>query len=71
VKYDQEAIDKQERFKKAFEELEQMGIELLDAGRPQSLFLTALEEAYMWTGKGIRDEQIKRTPGTVHAAERG
>jgi hypothetical protein len=70
VKYDQESVTKQEAFKKKFEELEAMGIELLKASRPQSLFLTALEEAYMWTGKAIRDEQIFRDSLTAHVPER-
>lgn len=29
-------------------------------GRAKSLALTALEECYMWIGKGIRDDQIKK-----------
>ena len=71
VKYDAEAIEKQEKFKKVFEELEKMANELLVASRPQALFLTALEEAYMWTGKSIRDEQIARNSLPAHAPERG
>lgn len=71
VKYDQESTDKQEKFKKAFEILEAMGNDLLVASRPQSLFLTALEEAYMWTGKSIRDEQIARNSLVAHTPERG
>lgn len=29
----------------------------LSSGRPKSLVMTKLEEAYMWVGKSIRDEQ--------------
>lgn len=69
VAYDAIAKEKQERFKGAFEALEVMGGDLPD-GRAKSLFLTALEEAYMWTGKAIRDEQIARVPETPHEAAR-
>jgi hypothetical protein len=58
VKYDAEHQQTQARFRQKFEELEKLGAELLIGGRAQSLFMTALEEAYMWTGKAIRDAQI-------------
>jgi hypothetical protein len=32
--------------------------------------MTKLEEAYMWTGKAIRDDQIARNSMTEHVAER-
>ncbi len=70
VKYDAEAIAEQEAFKVKFEELEAMAAGL-KAGRAQALFLTALEEAYMWTGKAIRDEQIERNSQPAHVPERG
>ena len=60
VRYDEDSVTKQEAFKAKFEELEQMGIDLLPPGRARSLLSTKLEEAYMWTGKAIRDEQIAR-----------
>jgi hypothetical protein len=66
VKYDDESIKKQEAFKAKFEELEQMANELLEHSRPRSLFFTGLEESYMWIGKAIRDEQIKRNAQTEH-----
>ena len=69
VRYDAEATTTQEAFKQKFEELETMA-ELLKDGRAKSLFLTALEEAYMWTGKAIRDEQIARGSQVEHVAER-
>lgn len=62
VKYDEQAIKQQAIFKDRFEELERFASELKD-GRAKSLFLTHLEEAYMWTGKAIRDEQIARSGG--------
>lgn len=70
VKYDQEAIDKQEAFKAKVEDLETM-VHSLGAGRPQSLACTKLEEFYMWVGKAIRDEQYRRIPQTPHQPERG
>jgi hypothetical protein len=70
VRYDELATANQEYLKQKFEELERMGLELLKPGRAQSLFLTALEEAYMWTGKAIRDEQIQRNSQPAHVPER-
>lgn len=63
VKYDDEAAMKQMLFKRMFETLE-ASVDQLSDGRAKSLVYTKLEEAYMWIGKAIRDEQIKRT-GTV------
>lgn len=59
VKYDDVAAENQRAFKAMFEELEKHVIATL-SGRPQSLALTKLEEAYMWVGKAIRDEQVAR-----------
>lgn len=70
VRYDSYSAEKQEKFKKVFEELEEMALNLLPDSRPRSLFLTALEEAYMWTGKSIRDEQINRGVQPEHVPER-
>lgn len=59
VKYDQLAEADQKFFKEAFVSLERSLSQHRD-GRAKSLALTALEEAYMWIGKMIRDEQISR-----------
>lgn len=32
----------------------------LGSGRSQSMAMTKLEETYMWIGKAIRDEQLRR-----------
>lgn len=69
VRYDAQAQIQQEALKELFEKLENMVSSLKD-GRAKSLVLTHLEEAYMWTGKAIRDEQIAREPQTDHAPER-
>lgn len=58
VKYTPESVAKQEAFKSMFEAIESYGNNNLQEGRAKSLFMTALEEAYMWTGKAIRDEQM-------------
>lgn len=70
VAYDDVAKAKQEEFKKRFEELEAFAAESLPVGRAMSLFLTSLEEAYMWTGKAIRDEQIARGSKPEHVPGR-
>ncbi len=60
IKYDEEAMRKQAEFKLSFEVLDADIEKMLPAGRAKSLAITKLEEAYMWIGKGIRDEQIER-----------
>ncbi len=60
VKYDQDAQDAQAELKMAFEEVEKKVECLIKSGRAKSLVLTKLEEAYMWVGKAIRDDQIAR-----------
>lgn len=72
VKYDEKALADQYTFKAAFENLEGMADILLVSPRAKALVLTKLEEAYMWVGKAIRDDQIKRNNGiAVSQEERG
>lgn len=59
VKYDAQAEVKQKLFKALFQNLENCVLEL-KVTRAQALALTALEVAYMWIGKALRDDQIKR-----------
>lgn len=59
VKYDDRSIVNQEVFKSMVTEIE-THIETILSERPKALALTALEECYMWIGKGIRDDQIIR-----------
>jgi hypothetical protein len=69
VKYDEQAMKQQEELKVAFEGIEALCNKLED-GRAKSLVMTKIEEAYMWTGKSIRDSQIKRGGPAEHIAER-
>lgn len=71
VKYDSISTHQQEVFKNKFGDIEAFANETLADSRAKSLLMTALEEAYMWTGKAIRDEQIKRSINTEHVPERG
>lgn len=68
VKYDEKAAEMQSNFKDDFEALERAVVANLKPGRASSLVLTKLEEAYMWVGKAIRDEQIVRN-GTAELQE--
>ena len=60
VAYGEAAKKHQEYFKSVFELLEREVKERLDPGRASALVFTKLEEAYMWIGKQIRDDQISR-----------
>lgn len=64
VQYDVQAQAAQAAIKEAFQQLETVVTTNLPPGRPYSLVVTKLEEAYMWVGKGVRDAQLARTPGT-------
>jgi hypothetical protein len=70
VRYDSIRAAKQQKFKELFEAVEGYS-ETLPDGRAKSLLLTALEEAYMWTGKAIRDEQIAVDGGVAEEKHRG
>lgn len=60
VRYDQVSVDRQGVIKTQCEDLEKSINTMMLDGRAKSLALTKLEEVYMWCGKGIRDDQIKR-----------
>lgn len=62
IAYDELSKERSEAIKKAVENLEN-AIEnhLPGEGRAKSLLLTKLEECFMWVGKAIRDEQLKRS----------
>ena len=69
VKYDEPAVAQQNSLKMAFEHIEKL-VDALDDGRAKSLVFTKLEEAYMWTGKSIRDSQVKRNGSAAEQPER-
>lgn len=69
VQYDETAAKQQQKLKSLFEMLE-TEINQLAEGRAKSLVFTKLEEAYMWTGKSIRDTQIQRNGGAVEQPHR-
>lgn len=69
VRYDEPAMSQQAFFKSKFQTLEN-SIDGFRDGRSKSLALTALEEAYMWIGKMIRDEQIARVGAAPLQEER-
>ena len=76
VLYDEQSRKKQEAFKNLFTALEDLGNQVLpddDAishGRAKNLFFTSLEEAYMWAGKAIRDEQLSGGSQMEHLENR-
>lgn len=70
VRYDDTRVHKQGAFKAQFEALE-AAVEFLPRGRHQALALTHLEEAYMWIGKALRDEQIAFDGAVVEEPRRG
>lgn len=59
VKYDEKAHGLQESIKSQFMCIEAM-LNNLPQSREKSLVLTKMEEAYMWIGKAIREDQIAR-----------
>ena len=63
VKYDAKATADQAAFKTEFQKLEGMADTLLKSPRAKALVQTKLEEAYMWVGKAIRDDQVTRNGG--------
>lgn len=73
IKYDEQTIQDQQDFKLLFQSIEGLAEKILPNSRPKSLLFTALEEAYMWTGKALRDRQIERNktaeeqPGRTNA----
>lgn len=71
VAYDMEAHQKSLDFKQRFMDLAAMVEQTLDAavaGRYRALALTSLEEAFMWCGKAIRDEQVAKRKAELQEA---
>lgn len=65
VKYDEHALALQGNFKLLTENLEVAINKGIVSPRAKALALTKLEEVYMWIGKGVRDDQTKRSSSTV------
>ncbi len=68
VKYDDHAIADQDEFKRLCVFMEDKITHRLESPRAKALALTKLEEVYMWIGKAIRDDQLKRN-GSVELQE--
>lgn len=60
VRYDEDSTANQNHLREKVEELTEEIETILQPGRAKSLAMTKLEECYMWIGKAIRDDQIKR-----------
>lgn len=69
VKYDDVTSAKSAMFKKMVEDLQQQ-IELLGAGREQQTASYKLEECFMWIGKALKEEQIRKDGTIKHLPER-
>ena len=69
IKYDEVSVEIQQELKEAFEAVEKI-VDCLADGRAKQLAYTKLEEAYMWTGKSVRDSQKLRNSETVEQPER-
>lgn len=70
VRYDGESLEIQTFFKALFIKLDTEVEHAFKGGRAKALIHTKLEEAYMWVGKAIRDEQIERDALTKLQEER-
>jgi hypothetical protein len=70
VKYDEKSITTQDVFKGTVRSLENYIDVFLVSPRAKALALTKLEEAYMWIGKAIRDDQISRNGSAELQEER-
>jgi len=71
VKYDAKAELDQTEFKTLVSTMEEYVQQRLTSPRAKALVLTKLEEAYMWIGKAIRDDQIKRGGSSEDVPTRG
>lgn len=70
VAYDDKSKQIQSFLKEEFGYLEKGIEQTLKDSRYKSLAITKLEEAYMYIGKAIRDEQIERNNGAELQEER-
>lgn len=71
VRYDAKAQAAQDKLKVLAIQMESAIEETLDHTRERSLALTHLEETYVWIGKAIKVEQVKRNGSAPLQEERG
>lgn len=71
VEYDNKAVKDQMMIKTLIGQLEDEVNTRLECGRSKALVMTKLEEAYMWIGKGIRNDQIARNGSANLQEKRG
>lgn len=64
VQYDELSNQHSVELKEAFVKLEELVGKAMKAPRAKALVFTKLEEAFMWVGKALRDDQLKRKPAS-------
>ena len=57
VKYDEITSVKHYMLKKMFEEIEAYADLNIITGRSKAMFMTKLEECFMWAGKSLKEDQ--------------
>jgi hypothetical protein len=60
IKFDKQSTANQASIKEVFTTLETVILHKLNHSRYRALAITALEEAYSWVGKAVREDQLKR-----------
>jgi hypothetical protein len=71
VRYDGQAQSTQEVGKNLACRIEAFIEQCIQCPRSKALALTKLEECYMWIGKGVRNDQIKRNGSAPLREKRG
>ena len=70
VKYDEKSVAIQDLLKQQIQILEKCVDDNIQDPRSKALVMTKLEEAYMWMGKGVRNDQINRNGSAPLQEER-
>lgn len=71
VAYDDTATKQQAEIKAAVQHVESLLEKNIKCGRSKAAAINALEVTYMWTGKGIRNDQLDRNKETKLQESRG